>query len=228
MLEFDPQILADFPTLRAGVLVAEGVVNGPTPAGLIERYSEEQAATKSRLGETPLADLPSIAAWRRAFRRFGAEPTQYRNAAEALLRRLTKQGDVPSINALVDMGNLVSIRRALPVAVFDLDGIDGGITVRYAEGTEPYSDLGSSETTHPEPGEVVFVDGRSRVHARRWCWRQSSQSATGPTTQRVLVVVEGLHDNALSDVAAALADLEDLFTEYQPRAEISARRLVEA
>ena len=39
-----------------------------------------------------------------------------RSAAEALLRRLTKQGSIPSINTLVDIGNLVSIRYALPVA----------------------------------------------------------------------------------------------------------------
>lgn len=224
MFEYTKEILADFPTIQAGVLLAEGVVNEPAPPPLADRFAGQQAATLRRLEGVALAELPSIAAWRRAFSRFGAKPTQYRNAAEALLRRLTKQGDVPSISTLVDIGNLVSIRHALPVAVIDLDGIDGGITVRYAQGSEPFSDLGSSDSAHPESGEVVFVDDQSRVHARRWCWRQSAQSATGPDTQRALVVVEGHHDEATADVGAALADLRGLFTEYQPQAELSSWR----
>ena len=81
-----------------------------------------------------MAEIPSIAAWRRAFTRFGAKPTQYRNAAESLLRRLSKQGDIPTISTLVDMGNLISIRYALPVAIFDQDQIAGDITVRLATG----------------------------------------------------------------------------------------------
>ena len=64
-----------------------------------------------------LASVPSIAAWRRAFSQFGAKPTQHRNAAEALLRRLDKQGEIPSISTLVDIGNLISIRYAIPVAI---------------------------------------------------------------------------------------------------------------
>ncbi len=53
-----------------------------------------------------LSELPTLSAWRQAFRRFGANPTKHRSAAEALLRRLQK-GDIPGINTLVDIGNLV-------------------------------------------------------------------------------------------------------------------------
>ena len=74
------------------------------------------------------------------------------------------------INVLVDLANLVSIRYALPVAVFDQRGVAGGTTVRLAHGGEPWSDLGSSETEHPEPGEVIFADDDEQVSARRWCW----------------------------------------------------------
>ena len=35
-------------------------------------------------------------------RGFGVDPTQHRTAAEALLRRLTKKGDIPSINMIKD------------------------------------------------------------------------------------------------------------------------------
>jgi DNA/RNA-binding domain of Phe-tRNA-synthetase-like protein len=52
---------------------------------LLDEYGSEQQAASGRLEETAIADLPQIAAWRRAFTRFGAKATQHRNAAEALL-----------------------------------------------------------------------------------------------------------------------------------------------
>ena len=158
--------------------------------------------------------MPSIAAWRRAFRAFRVDPTGYRSAAEALLRRLTKQGSIPSINTLVDIGNLVSIRYALPVAVFDQGAMTGGTTVRFATGGESFTDLGSGERESPEPGEVIFVDEAGLVSARRWCWRQSSESASGPKTTEILVTVEGHHDGAAEDVASAVTDLEALLRTY--------------
>jgi DNA/RNA-binding domain of Phe-tRNA-synthetase-like protein len=220
---YDPAVVEEFPAIRAAVVHATGLTNGASPPGLVQRYEAGQRAAAERLDGTEMADIPSIAAWRRAFTRFGSKPTQYRNAAEALLRRLAKHGDLPSINVLVDTGNLVSIRFAMPVAVFDAAAIAGGITVRFAVGNERFTDLGSSETVAPEPGEVVFVDENGEACARRWCWRQSAQSATRPDTTEALFVVEGLHDGAAEDVEAALADLEELLAAYQPAATLDGR-----
>jgi DNA/RNA-binding domain of Phe-tRNA-synthetase-like protein len=207
---YDPPVIESFPAVQGGAIHAIGVSNGPSPQALAAAFRDEQAAVRARIGDTPLSELPSIAAWRRAFRAFGVDPTGYRSAAEALLRRLTKQGSIPSINTLVDIGNLVSIRYALPVAVFDLRTATGGTTVRFAEGGESFTDLGSGERQAPEPGEVIFVDEVGVVSARRWCWRQSAESASSPTTTEILVTVEAQHDGGAGDVAAALADLESL------------------
>jgi DNA/RNA-binding domain of Phe-tRNA-synthetase-like protein len=148
------------------------------------------------------------------FRGFGVDPTQYRSAAEALLRRLTKQGELPSIGTLVDLANLVSIRYALPVAVFDERGISGGTIVRFARGDERWADLGSSQTEHPDPGEVIFVDAADVVSARRWCWRQSAGSAARDDTTEIVVTIEGHHGTAVDDVTQALADLEALLAAH--------------
>ena len=102
--------------------------NGTTPPALKNAYLAEQQATLARIGSTPLSELETLAAWRAAFREFGVNPTKYRSASEALLRRLTKKGDIPGINAVVDLCNLVSIRYALPVAAFDAQPLTGPIT----------------------------------------------------------------------------------------------------
>jgi DNA/RNA-binding domain of Phe-tRNA-synthetase-like protein len=225
MFAYDAALTDRYPSIRAGVVHATGLENGHSSPELLEEYRAEQRAASERLRETAIADLPSIVAWRRAFTRFGAKPTQYRNAAEALLRRLDKAGDIPSINTLVDIGNLVSIRYALPVAVFDQASVAGSTTVRFATGGERFTDIGSSESASPDPGEVVFVDADDVVSARRWCWRQSAQSATGPTTVEALLVVEGLHDTAADDVGSALADLTSLLVAHQPGSSTESWRL---
>jgi DNA/RNA-binding domain of Phe-tRNA-synthetase-like protein len=219
---YDPEIIARYPTIVGGVIHAVGVTNGPSPVDLVEAFRAEQAAVLTRIGSTPLSELPSIAAWRRAFRAFGVDPTAYRSAAEALLRRLTKQGSIPTINTLVDIGNLVAIRHALPVAVFDQHAMTGGTTVRFATGEETFTDLGSGERESPERGEVIFVDEAGIVCARRWCWRQSAESASGPTTTEILVTVEGHHDGAADDIATAVADLEALIGRYAGSATMSS------
>ena len=212
---YDAAILERFPAVTGGVILATGLRNGPTPEPLRAAYLEEQRATLARIGETPLSQLPTLAAWRGAFRRFGVDPTQCRCAAEALLRRLTKTGDIPSINALVDLGNLVSIRYALPVAVFDTRSLTGPLTVRFATGEERYSPLGQPDITeHPTAGEVVFADDAGLVFAERWCWRQSDQSAARDDTTAVVITVEAQHEGARPEIEAALADLLTLLERY--------------
>lgn len=216
MFAYSDEVAERYPAVRAGVVHATGLANGPSSPELLDEYRAAQRAASDRLRVTAIADLPSITAWRRAFTQFGAKPTQYRSAVEALLRRLDKHGDIPTINTLVDIGNLVSIRHVVPVAVFDLAGITGSITVRFSTGAERFTDLGSTESVSPDPGEVVFVDGNDVVCARRWCWRQSAQSATGRTTVEALVVIEGHHDTADHDVEAARTDFTSLLATYQP------------
>jgi DNA/RNA-binding domain of Phe-tRNA-synthetase-like protein len=220
LFRYEPAILERYPSIVGGTLHVTGASNGPTSSALVEAYTEEQRATIARVGSTPLSELPSIVAWRRAFRAFGVDPTQYRSAAEALLRRLTKQGEIPSINTLVDIGNLVSIRHALPVAILDLASIRDGLTVRFADGDERFTDLGSGSIEAPEPGEVIFIDAAGHVAARRWCWRQSAESASAATTTDMLITVEGHHEDAREDVLAATADLEALIRAHSAPASI--------
>jgi DNA/RNA-binding domain of Phe-tRNA-synthetase-like protein len=192
---------------------------------LVEQYRAGQAEALERLAATPISETPSVSAWRRAFSAFGVKPTQYRSAIEALLRRLDKSGDIPAINTLVDIGNLISIRYAVPVAVLDQSSLTGTVTVRFATGTERFIDLGSGEEQHPEPGEVIFVDEADHVCARRWCWRQSAPSATGAESTAALFTIEALHQDAAHDVASATEDLVSLLGTHQPRSQISAHLL---
>lgn len=211
---YHPDIFSSFPNLCTGVILARGLDNGPTPEELRQSFLKEQRRTLNRIGTIPLSELEPLSAWRAAFRAFGVNPTKHRSAHEALLRRLTKKGDIPSINTLVDLSNLVSIRYMLPVAIFDARHLHGAITVHFSDGTEQYTPLGESKEEHPEPGEVIFSDDDGIVIARRWCWRQSEGSAANPETNRAIITVEALHSGGRADVNIALDDLLELLQKY--------------
>ncbi len=212
--QYHTDILARFSHLCGGVILARGMQNITTPPALRGVYEAEQQAVNARIGQTPLSEIPSLSAWRSAFRSFNVDPTQYRSAAEALLRRLTKKGDIPSINTLVDIGNLVSIRYGLPVAIFDVQALQMPITVHFADGTERFTPLGESAIEHPEIGEVIFSDPTGLVIARRWCWRQSEESAARETTTDAIITVEAHHADGRNDIEAAVENLLQLLGEF--------------
>ncbi|OGO36630.1 MAG: hypothetical protein A2W35_16590 [Chloroflexi bacterium RBG_16_57_11] len=211
---YHPDLLQRYPNLCGGIILASGMQNQPTPPELLEAFQVEQRLVLGRIGDTPLSEIPSLSAWRGAFRGFGVEPTKYRSAAEALLRRLTKKGDIPSINALVDTYNLVSIRYVVPMAAFDTRHLNGSLTIRFADGTEWFTAHDEPEAAHPEPGEVIFVDDTGLIFARRWCWKQSLQSTTGLDTTAAIITVEAHHSEARQDVEHAMADLLGLLSKY--------------
>ena len=196
---YDPHISRTFPTLATALAVVEIVPGSLDVAGDVARL---EAEALDRLEGRTEADLPAIRAWRAAFATMGHKPTQVRCASEALLRRLRKSGALPHVSSLVDLCNAASAAHAVPIAAFDLDRITSDLTVRPAAGTETYLTFGG-ETETPPPGEVIFADASGTAHARRRTNRQSAASAVSNATRCALIIVEGLHDGAEADVAAA-------------------------
>ena len=71
---YDAAILERFPAVVGGVIHASGVSNGPAPPGLARAFGLEIEAARARIGDTPLSEVPSLAAWRRVFRGSGWIP----------------------------------------------------------------------------------------------------------------------------------------------------------
>jgi DNA/RNA-binding domain of Phe-tRNA-synthetase-like protein len=197
------EIWSDFPELVPGVLFAEGITPDAPADSFVAKFT---ALARSRLAQAPESEFPEIQAWRRTFARMGLKPTQYRCAAESLLRRLRKEGVLPRLHPLVDVCNAVSLAFAIPVAVFDVSKITGALEVRYAAGDEDYLTF-SGEVEHPGVHEVIFSDAAGQAHARRWSNRQSGLSAVRNPTAAALIVAEAMHASARSDMPELTAVL---------------------
>jgi DNA/RNA-binding domain of Phe-tRNA-synthetase-like protein len=100
-------------------------------AGVRERFSEPAA----------IAAHPQVAAMRKLFRAVGCDPTRYRPASEALLRRLVKGAEIPPIHPLVDVNNCLSASLAVPCCVMKEGSLGTSLVFRPGAAGESYESL---------------------------------------------------------------------------------------
>ena len=193
------------PDLHAGVIRIDGIRPDVDASPLLPSLYDR---ARNRLAAGSEGEFPEIQAWRRTFAKMGLKPTQYRCAAEALLRRFRKEDSLPSIHPLIDLYNAMSLAWATPIAAFDVANVEGDLIVRPATGTERYLTFGGEDET-PEPGEIVFADDGGYAHARRWSNRQSGRSAIRPETTSVLLVAEAVHPGSETSIPALTQELAD-------------------
>jgi DNA/RNA-binding domain of Phe-tRNA-synthetase-like protein len=217
-LRLTPEIADEYPDYRAGVVVAENLVNGP---GDERSESALQDAERRWPSLERPADHPHIAAWRAAFSRFGAKPSRYPSSAEALMLRAIRGQELPRINRLVDLYNAVSVAHAIPVGGEDLDAVAGPVTLMHAAGSEPFDprDDPAADAEHPRPGEVVWADELG-VTCRRWNWRQGRRTQLTPHTTAAYFVFDALGPCDDAQLAGAMEHLSERITALCPGASV--------
>ena len=210
-----PEIFAAFPEYRRGVVLAFAVRNGASPVELVRMLRAEEAAARERLNVDTLTAEPRLASWREAFRQLGYKPGDFRPSIEALLRRVLRGQELPSINALVDIGNIVSLRHVLPIGGHALDVLTEDVALRPAAGTEDFVPFGAEEIEHPLPGEFIFTEG-NKVLTRRWIWRQAKHTLTLAETIAIEFNIDGLPPATAEDIDAAGRDIMELVDRFCP------------
>jgi DNA/RNA-binding domain of Phe-tRNA-synthetase-like protein len=213
------------PDYRALLVTADGLRGGPGDAGSERILTEAEATARERLGGQPPEQLPHPAAWRAAYRAFGAKPQRTRPSVEALLRRLDPDG-LPRIDRITDVYNAVSIAHLVPLGGEDRAAYAGPARLVRADGSEQFDTTASGEPVveHPEPGEVVWRDDVG-VTCRRWNWRQGVRTRITPDTASAVFILDVL-DPLTDDAAHAAADaLTDALLAVSPGAEIHRRLL---
>ena len=126
-----------------GACVEAQVVNTPYSEGLwteIERMGER---FRRELTTESLKEMPSIAATRRVYKACGKDPSRYRPASEALIRRVLQDKPLYQRDTLVDLVNLASIAFGYSIGGFDADKFVGDtLTLGIGREGEPYEGIG--------------------------------------------------------------------------------------
>lgn len=112
------------------------------PTNLATRRGQVADAARGRFSDTAaISGDPVVAALRALFRAAGCDPTRYRPASEALLRRLVKGSELPAIFPLVDLNNCLSAELAVPCCVMVEDSFRAPLVWRSGVEGESYESL---------------------------------------------------------------------------------------
>lgn len=207
------EIFAKYPGYVRGVVVADGVVNCPSPDELTTLLREAEASVRTRMNLENVAEHPRIKSWREAYRAFGAKPSEFRSSIEAMARRALRGEPLPSINALVDIGNAVSLKYLTPVGGHALDDVRGDLYLRPAVGNEIFISFESDEVDSPLPGEIIFAE-ENTVLTRRWTWRQAKHTLTLLSTRAIEFNVDGLPPVTQAEVEQICVELGGLVNRF--------------
>lgn len=213
----DPALFQKYPGYVRGVVVARRLINIEGPIDEVARMLiSAQKAVHARTDLDPIAAQPNLAAWREAYRAFGAKPTEFPSSIEAIVKRVRRGDDLPYINTLAALCNSVSLRYLAPIGGHAIDVMTAGHKMKlgFANGDEEFSALGSTTMEHPQPGEVIYTYNTSTVLCRRWTWRQAEFSKLQRTTTYAAINVDGLPPVTKSDVEMISADLANLVSIY--------------
>lgn len=185
----DPEIARLAPGFCALSIVVEAA---PVIDTLVGERALARACAALGTDEAPWA-LEHLAAWDQVFKGFGAKPARTPCSAQALRKRVLRDGVLPAIDPVVDLYNAISIEYAIPVGGEDLAAYVGAPRLVIADGSECFDTLKEGLPTQeaPAPGEVVWRDDLG-VTCRRWNWRQGIRTRLSLSSPRMWFILECL------------------------------------
>ena len=207
-------IFDEFPELVLDVVILHNIDNSQNRSEITEMLRQAEAALPGKFGSTPVIEHPYIAAWREAYRKFGAKPKDYPSSVENLTRRVLNGATIGHINNLVSLYNTISLRHILPVGGEDLDKIVGDVQLTRASNDEPaVLLLGEKEARAPHAGEIIYKDEVGAI-CRRWNWKEADRTKLTQETQNAFLVIETLPPVTRETVETAIHELADLIKQF--------------
>lgn len=126
-----------------GACVEANVVNTPYCQELWDEIHALGEKYKETLTTESLKEMSGIAATRKVYRACGKDPSRYRPASEALIRRMLQGKELYQRDTLVDLVNLASIAYGYSIGGFDADKFEGDtLTLGVGKAGEPYEGIG--------------------------------------------------------------------------------------
>lgn len=220
----DPAIFTLAPGFRAMSIAVEA-----TPITRPEVASDTlKSACQQVIQEDVVWADAHLAAWAEVFRAFGAKAKRTPCSAEALRKRVLRDGTLPAIDPVVDLYNAISVRYALPVGGENIAAYTGAPRLVIADGSERFDIVKEGKVVYesPEPGEVIWRDDQG-VTCRRWNWRQGVRTRLDASAHQMWFILESLPAMPLSALQQASDELVSGLQQMMPGAQIG-KTLIEA
>jgi DNA/RNA-binding domain of Phe-tRNA-synthetase-like protein len=138
------EIKKHIPHSKLGILRYKMNVNKSTPE-LLGYFESVIKEIEKKYEMTDIAKITHIKETREAYKALGKSPSQYRNASEAMLRRIVKGNGLYTINNAVEINNLISVLSGYSIGTYDMEKLAGYIELRRAPEGERYQGIGKAE-----------------------------------------------------------------------------------
>lgn len=205
------KVFEKMPDVCFGLVSVKGIDNTKNYDFIDQMLNESIDGCEKHFEGKVVKQEKELQPYRRAFQKLNINPNKFMSSIEALLTRIAKKKGMPHINAVVDLGNAISLKYYLPVGAHDLATMDGEFCVRTSTEEDSFLPFGAQETEKVDVDEVVYATG-TKVRTRRWIWRQSEEGKIGADTTDLLFILDGFKEN-LNDVFAARDELNNILTE---------------
>lgn len=174
-----------------GACVEATVVNSPYSETLWQDIDGFCNKFREELTTESLKEIASIAATRRVYKACGKDPSRYRPASEALIRRILQGKGLYQLNTLVDLVNLASIAFGYSIGGFDADKFEGDtLTLGIGREGEPYEGIGRGMINIQ--GLPVYRDAKGGVGTPT---SDNERTKISEQTSRLLVLINGYDGN---------------------------------
>ncbi len=192
-----------------GACVEAEVVNSDYNSELWEEIHAISERFRAELTTETLKDVSGIAATRRVYRTCGKDPSRYRPASEALIRRILQGKKLYQIDTLVDLINLASIVYGYSIGGFDADKMVGEqLTLGIGKADEPYEGIGRG---------VINIEGlpvyRDEIGGVGTPTSDHERTKITAQTTHLLVLING-YDGNEDRVRANALYIQELLRKY--------------
>ncbi|MDF2065252.1 phenylalanine--tRNA ligase beta subunit-related protein [Bacillus sp. Cr_A10] len=145
LVKMDNSLLQIDPTFKIGIIHYTKIVVTSSPQMLKGRLQLFQEQLFFEMEDKAITEFAGIKEWRILWKKFGADPNRYRPSVEALYRRIAKQNYITPMHSAVDLNNFFSMRYEIPMGIYDVDKIQGDITISLGNEETVYEGLNGRE-----------------------------------------------------------------------------------
>ena len=192
-----------------GACVDAIVVNSPYSEALWKEIDALCNKFRSELTTESLKEITSIAATRRVYKACGKDPSRYRPASEALIRRVLQGKQLYQLNTLVDLVNLASIVFGYSIGGFDAEKFEGDtLTLGVGRAGEPYEGIGRGMLNIE--GLPVYRDAKGGVGTPT---SDNERTKISEDTSHLVVLING-YDGNEQRVRQNAEYIQDLLRKY--------------
>lgn len=205
----EPSVFEMNPNIRFGILIGKDLKNSETTSEDRIRLRDAEKRMRETVQADQVRDLKNISLYREVMMKSGINPNKFPPSSEAMFKRILKGGELPIINALVDLCNAVSIEQIISLGAHDLADIHEDLAVRFSKEGDVFLPFGATEYENVDSDELVFTSGII-VQTRKWIWRQSELGKTTINSRNIFFQLVGFDKDECGSLRKAMNEIEAL------------------